>query len=355
MNAFFDRPLRAPRAARFRAAGLPLLAALALWGPSSLLAQAPASRSQTLQLKAGWNAVFLGVQPANSKPAVLFAGLPVETVACFYPGRLDSQYLRRPGDAPWRGEGWAVWHAPSRPDAFLSNLHEVQAGRGLLILAKSDFSWTVTGEVRPTLLEWHPNTCTFTGLPVDPAKPPTFASFFEGSPAHKSMRLYRLENGNWKVVRDPATEQARDGEAYWIETEGGSTWQGPMQLGLGYSGRLEFTPELGGRSLTFANRSSRTTARVKAELVGGSETLPLVLLQRDARGVTTGSTPWGDALNLPALPPGGETSVRLQPDWAGVPSEQAAALLKITDDRGFQFWVPVQGRRAPLPAASHQP
>src|SRR5262245_26452000 len=89
-------------------------------------AWAGAQRTQTFQIRAGWNAVFLEVQPAAAKPTELFANLPVETVACFTPGRLEAQYLRNPGDAPWREEGWTVWHAPARPEAFLSSLYEIQ-------------------------------------------------------------------------------------------------------------------------------------------------------------------------------------------------------------------------------------
>lgn len=115
-----------------------------------------ATRVQSISMRAGWNAVFLEVQPEASKPAEVFAGLPVESVACFVPGRLEAQYLRNPGDAPWRDEGWAVWHAPSRAEAFLSNLYDIQAGRALLILANADFDWTITGEAPSSPLQAWP-------------------------------------------------------------------------------------------------------------------------------------------------------------------------------------------------------
>jgi hypothetical protein len=81
------------------------------WGPA--LGNAGTERTQIIQLKAGWNAVFLEVQPAVSRPADVFGKLPVETVACFAPARLDAQYLRNPGDAPWRQEGWADFYRTS--------------------------------------------------------------------------------------------------------------------------------------------------------------------------------------------------------------------------------------------------
>lgn len=318
-------------------------------------AYAVANRTQTLQLRAGWNAVFLGVQPAPSRPAEVFRDLPVDTVACFVPGRLDARYLRQPGDAPWREEGWVVWHAPARPEAFLSNLHEIQAQRGLLILARSDFTWTVTGEARSEPLQWYPNTCTFTGLPVDGQNPPSFATFFTGSRAHARLRIYRLESGAWKLVREPEVDKAREGEAYWIETEGASTYQGPLQLSLPRGGRLEFAPDTGGRSLTLGNAASDTPARVKAEWVGGAGSLRLLVLQKESGQLSQEAVPFPAQLSLASLSPGAQTSIRLQPDWSNPAQGQGDGLLKITDGRGSLFWVPVRAQRVPLQPISTQP
>jgi hypothetical protein len=310
-------------------------------------ARAGTAGSQTLSLRAGWNAVFLEVQPAAAHPSELFAGLPVETVACFVPGRLDSQYLRSPGDAPWRDEGWVVWHAPERPDAFLSTLHEIQARRGLLIRASADFTWTVTGEVRATVLEWHPNTCSLTGLPVDPAAPPTFARFFEGSPAHRRLRIFRLESGNWKLVRNPAEEKVRSAEAYWIQTEGASTYQGPLRLELPRTGELDFGLILGSRNLGFVNEIGGAPARVSVEVMSadGAATLPLRRVQRNPATLATAATDLPAASSLPALAAGERTSIRLEPHRDAMKGTQASSLLRITDGRGTRLWVPVRARR----------
>lgn len=318
-------------------------------------ADAGATRTQTLQLRAGWNAVFLSVQPSPSTPAEVFRDLPVDTVACFIPGRLDARYLRQPGDAPWREEGWAVWHAPARPEAFLSNLHEIQAHRGLLILARSDCTWTITGEARAEPLQWHPNTCTFTGLPVDGENPPTFATFFAGSTAHAPLRVYRLESGVWKLVRDPAADNVREGEAYWIETEGASTYQGPLQVRLPRGGGLEFAPDTGGLSLTLENTASDSTARVKAQLVGGTGSLRLLILQKESGQLSPVAAPFPAELDFPLLAPGAQSSIRLQPDWSVSAREQSAELLKITDGRGALFWVPIRAHHLPFRALSAQP
>jgi len=296
-------------------------------------------------MRAGWNAVFLEVQPEASKPSEVFAGLPVETVACFVPGRLEAQYLRSPGDAPWRDEGWAVWHAPSRPEAFLSNLYDIQAGRALLILANADFDWTITGEARATVLDWHPNTCTFTGLPVEPTAPPTFAQFFAGSSAHQRLRIFRLEGGTWKLVRNAASEKPRSGEAYWIQTDGASRHQGPLRVKLPASGELDFDRYGGGYSLEFVNESAAGPLRVSIEVVGGNEALKLRQITRDLAKQETTRALLPAALELPSLPPGSSAALRLEPYREAMTGGSGSTLLKITDGRGTQLYVPVHARR----------
>lgn len=323
-----------------------LLFVVALEGGAGLaVARAAATRTQVIPIRAGWNAVFLEVQPAAASPGEVFAGLPVEAVACFIPGRLEAQYLRDPGDAPWREEGWAVWHAPARAEAFLSNLFEIQAQRALLVRASADFDWTVTGEVRATVLEWHPNACTLTGLPVDPAAPPTFAQFFEGSPAHRRLRIFRLEAGNWKLVRNPGAERVRNGEAYWIETDGASRYQGPLRVRFPAPGELDFDRRSGGYPLEVTNDSGTRSLRVRIEVAGGGDTLPLRQVSRDLSRRATTRGPLPAAIDLPLLVPGKSVTLRLEPHRDAMPSASGATLLRVTGDQGTQFWLPVRARK----------
>ncbi|MBL9135671.1 MAG: hypothetical protein JNK85_07380 [Verrucomicrobiales bacterium] len=301
-------------------------------------------RTQQIHLRAGWNAVFLEVQPDRAKPDEAFAGQPVTSVAAFFSGRAEAQFLRSPGDAPWREEGWAVWHAPDRPDAVLSNLHRLQAHRPLLVLASSDFTWSVTGEARATVLQWHPDTCTFTGLPVDAAAPPTFAEFFSGSPAHQRLRCYRLEAGAWKLVRNPASDRIRSGEAYWIETDGGSTYQGPLRVKLPASGALDFDTAVASRSLRLNNESPQSSAQLRMERVSGE--LPLRRTTRDLSKLETKATDLPSSLSLGALPPGASTTVRLEPARDRMTTARSEALLRITDGRGTEQWIPVRAQRS---------
>src|SRR5262245_29971826 len=101
--------------------------------------------TQTKVLKAGWNAVFLEVEPVQRDPAKLFADTPVEVVAAFFPQTHPTTYIKNPGDAPWREEGWRVWYAPNREDGFLADLYAIHGNQAYLIYSQTSFAWSVKG------------------------------------------------------------------------------------------------------------------------------------------------------------------------------------------------------------------
>jgi hypothetical protein len=204
--------------------------AAALFLAVAAVGAADATRQQTVQLRKGWNAVFLEVAPQDPEPAKVFAGTPVDIAAAFSGPLTSAQFMTDPGANLFRLAGWSVWYADSRPDAFLKSLHAINGQQGYLIHAKDDFAWTVSGQVLPPLVRWQADAFNFVGFSVAPVSGPTFARFFESSPAHNHNRIYRLENGTWRQVANPAAEVMRSGEAFWIHCAGASTYQGPLQV-----------------------------------------------------------------------------------------------------------------------------
>jgi len=335
-------------------AWFPLVLLITL-GTSAVAACADITRTQAISIHAGWNAVFLEVQPTAAKPADLFARLPVDTVACFFPAHLEPQYLRNPGDAPWRGEGWATWYSPAKPEGSLSDLREIRAQRPLLIHASSEFTWIVTGDARGTRLEWFPNTCTFTGLPVSATAPPTFAEFFAGSQPHRRMRIFRLAGDSWKLVANPAADRPRNGEAYWIQTDGASTYQGPLRVQLPASGELDFDLAGSRRNVEFVNESSASSAHPEIEIILSGSSVPLLQVARDLSKLQTRRLALTGAVLLPALAPGQMTSLQIEPDRSAMSTSSGTTLLRITDGRGMEIWVPVRARRTVVGQVLSQP
>jgi hypothetical protein len=213
-----------------------------------------------------------------------------------------------------------------------------------LIRATEQCTWRVTGLPSTRSINWYPNTCTLTGLPVDAEAPPTFKEFFSGSEAHQRLRIFRLEGGNWKLVQDPATARPRSGEAFWIQTDGASSYQGPLRVKVAAFGEIDFDLGETEKSLEFYNEGP-SVARVRIESITDSDSLSLQIIDRDLSRRSVEYRPLPPVLELPVLPGSTGTVVRLALDRAALLSESVSTVLKISDGRGTQQWLPVRARR----------
>ena len=102
-------------------------------------------RTQTVSLTAGWNAVFLEVEPLDAAPGAVFKGLPVDIAAAYFPHEATTQFVTNPGVHLFKGLGWGVWYAEDRPDAFLKTLNAIYGQQAYLIHTKQAFQWKVDG------------------------------------------------------------------------------------------------------------------------------------------------------------------------------------------------------------------
>jgi len=310
-------------------------------------------RTQTLALHKGWNAVFLSVDPTNSKTAECFQGTPISMVASYVGDQTAVQFVQNPStNTLTPANGWNVWYAPERPDAFLSQLAALSANRAYLVYAESDYAWSVTGSAVLGMVKWRPDSFTLAGFTLDDLSPPTYAQFFSGSAAHQPYRIYRLINDQWVRVANAATTQMRSGEAAWIYCNGGSDYQGPLevkpQLGrqIYLSGSTPFGVLLANRT---ANPLNVTIAHPVSPLLPLAYLLQVVSV---TNGVETNLVE--TTFDLPAAytPPVFEAAERrgfwliLRPEAMTTDSE--TSLLKITSDLGTQCWLPVSGKRSAL-------
>jgi hypothetical protein len=307
------------------------------------------TRNQTIQLTRGWNAVFLEVYPTETKPSALFGSTPVDVVAGYFPPGSSAQYMTDPGASLFSQSGWGVWYSESRPDAFLKTLHGIYGPQAYLIHAKSDFTWTVSGAVTPIPMKWQPNSYNFVGFGVHQTAAPTFAQFFAGSAAHRQSKIYRLTNGSWRRVLDPSAETLRSGEAFWIYSDGASTYQGPLRAET--RTRLGVVLGNGAESLTLRNDSGNPITTTVEHVVTDATPVPISIV---VHGINSNGLVKDISAPLPSgawtqpLPPlEGGRALRL-PFEARVQELTSAAqgsLLKITTDLGTEQWIPVIGVR----------
>ncbi len=317
-------------------------------GVSLLPAHANTSRTQTIALHKGWNAVQLQVTPADATPATVFGGTPI-TIAATYFGALSSaQFVQDLTTTEWKKEGWGVWYAPGRADAFLSTLNGVAGNRAYLIYSKQDYTWSVTGEVSFAKVQWKSDSFNLVGFCLDTVSPPTFDKFFSGSAAHRPCRIYRLVNDQWVLVSSPASTTMNSSEAYWVYCKGGSDYQGPL-LASTPSGRLSLSGSPAEAVLALANKGS-DPVNITVQTVASDGGLPLSYA---IRGVTTSKI--SDLIfdlpanySVPTLEPGNTTGLYLRLKRDQMTSASQSALLKISTDSGVQMWVPITGTRDDL-------
>ncbi|MCP5515626.1 MAG: hypothetical protein H7A45_00030 [Verrucomicrobiales bacterium] len=306
----------------------------------------PVRRSQVLTLHAGWNAVFLEVDPVNPEPDQVFAGLPVDIAAGFFARTASAQYVTNPDANIFRRAGWGVWYGPGRPDSFLSTLHAISGQRAYLVHATDPCVWQVTGSVVRLAVRWQPDAYNLVGFAVARQGSPTFAEFFSGSRAHALNRIYRLENDAWRRVTDPTAETMRSGEAFWVYCDGSSDYQGPLrveppvQQGVVLLRRPE---ELVLRN-DLGHPLTPTVELVPAE----GPAVPLSLVMSGVRGAeglvgeVSAPLPAGPWVQpLPAIEAGQGIRLPFEARREEVQLPRQASLLKISTDIGTEDWIPV--------------
>ena len=189
---------------------------------------------QRVSLHAGWNAIYLELDPDEPNPDLLFAGHPIEMVSLWLPTPGKVVSLTDPAAIPQKVIEWHTWQPASSPSAFLNNLRAIPARTPLLIKASEACQLTISGSPAFRRTEWVGASFNFVGFDIDPAAPPTFARFFDGSRAHRELKIYKLVAERWQPVT--ATEVMKRGVAYWVWTSEGSDFQGPVDLSVSGDG-----------------------------------------------------------------------------------------------------------------------
>ncbi len=295
---------------------------------------ATATIQQTLTLQPGWNAVQLQLAPDERDFATVFDGVPVHSVWRWRPEQGGAQFIRDPAEGLQNLAGWYGWYPAGKPAAFLSNLFRFEPLGAYLIKLEGTTPATIVLAGKPLYraTDWQIDAFTLTGLPVDPANPPSFGEYFQRSAAHAGQPVYVLEpTGRWRLVASPASEVARPGVAYWIYTKGKSGFHGSMRVVL----------DNGGDAIDFgsAGASQRFVLRNLADSAGSftletTGTLPLML--RGADDPVTHRQTWTPFASPTVFGVAGNGSVFVELAAKSAELEQAQVedILSIRDEQG---------------------
>lgn len=297
--------------------------------------------SQTFNLKPGWNAVFLEVQPDPRDPATVFAGLPVGSSVWTWLSRESSvEFIQDPSEDLWDQPGWHAYF--DSPDTnFLTNLYAVLGNQAYLI--KVGGSETITLEISGTAsirnYRWVADSFNLVGFHVAKGKEPTFEDLLAPSTAHAGQAVYRLNSDDkWEFVEDMTTTRPAYGEAYWVYCEGRSSYQGPLEIDLPLSTGLNFGASLTRLTVTLSNLTDA------ARTVSASLTGEVTLYYRDY-DPNQGYFTW-QSISASGMPPVIVDPGRSRNLWLEIRRELMdpglyLGTLEISDDMGNRFLVPV--------------
>jgi hypothetical protein len=310
-------------------------------------------RTQVISLAAGWNAVFLEVEPLDTAPAKVFAGHPVDIAAAYFPHEAPTQFVTNPGTQLFKGLGWGVWYAADRPDAFLKTLNAIYGQQAYLIHTTAAFEWRVEGLVAMPKVKWQPNSYNLTGFSMRSQGTPTFAEFFSPSKAHQGKPVYRLTEGVWRKVINPSAEAMKSGEAFWIYCDGPSDYQGPLTVETAPRDGILVLDSAG--SLILRNQTDHPVTPLMEHITVDQKPVPLSIRVRilgDSEEAVKSAAAEKPASNwtqpMPAMEASAALAIPFEARRREMSSWQQCSLLKISTDMGTELWVPVLAMRKDL-------
>jgi hypothetical protein len=324
----------------WRQASWLLLGAFFLFAAMASPALAATTRAQQIELTAGWNAVWLEVSPADDQVAAVFDPEKVDVVARYFTPETQVRFIQDPAEQPWNAPGWGVWYAPSRAEAFLTSLHAIQGNCAYLVHATTPCTLSVTGDVRFRPLRWNTDSYNLTGLPVSETVKPTFARFFSGAGGRVGGQIYRLVDGSWQKVVNPATQQIRAGEAYWIYCEGKTNYQGPLELRFTGTDRLNLGAGSNQSVIEYANRGTNAFSVTASIEAAGN--MPLFRSIPNLATFSAESKPFVGEMSLGTLAAGSLSQFRLELRPALMTGATGSALLKLSSSDGVVARIPVR-------------
>ena len=318
---------------------LPLLAVLAAT-PAAFSQQL---YTQTVPLRPGWNAIYFEVAPDTAEIEAVFSAAscggvpaPLASIWTYDPSFGAVSTPPDPASGLRRETGWFGWYPGGSPDALLNNLFSVSVNRPYLVHLNGTSSVTcnITGIPKLRPRRWTPDSFNLVGFAVDPQGPPSFGAYLQPSPAHDGEAIFRLTtSGVWVPVL-PYLEPISSGESYWVFTRGVSRYQGPLEVDLLATDRLEFGPGVADIILEATNRLDIDTV-LSIEAVTSP---PVPLLYEQIKDDTT-VREWislpaqGQGFDLPAVD---SVLVKLAPDRDAI-ADRAQNIIQVTNGLGSRI------------------
>jgi hypothetical protein len=222
--------------------------------------------TQTLNLKAGWNAVFLHVDASHAPIDALLAADPnasIEEIWLWNPDPSTQQFVQSPQEPTGGGPQWMTW---TRSLGDSSPLQKLVPNAACLVRVRNEipaYAWQLKGKPVVPRYQWTTSGLNFLGFPTAPVSPPSFEDFLAQAPSEfqRNAEVYRYPGGDlgpgnpMRVFALRATPVTR-GEAYWIRSgEIYNRYYGPFEVVSAGAGAVAFGSTLRAISLRLRNLS----------------------------------------------------------------------------------------------------
>ena len=323
--------------------------------------------TQTNELKAGWNAVYLHVDASfdtlhNLVGPGASTVTPIQEVWMWTPVPATHQFIQTPQEPIEVGSQWMSW---KRAGSESSPLQRLTGNVACLVYVTADYTWLVKGRPAVPNHQWTLSGMNFVGFPTVPAGPPSFEAFLSQAPTglYQSVQsagggIYRYPGGELgqtspAMVSAYRTTVVRRGEAFWVRAgDLYHRYYGPFALVSPGTRGVDFGNSLGTSGLRLRNLTAHDLT-VTLELVpseappDGQPTIAGTpsLLVRGTLNTTNllygytnlavgGFSSW---LLTAAGLPGSEVEVVLglnRSALVGNPGDQFAGTLRFTDSLG---------------------
>ncbi|MBI2947475.1 MAG: hypothetical protein HYY23_07505 [Verrucomicrobia bacterium] len=339
---------------------LTLLTLFTFLTTSTCTSYAASLQTQTFNLHPGWNAIYLEVHPTNEAPSAVFGAVALQSLWTYAASGSTVEFIQNPNEPMANRSQWLMFVPTNRVESFQNSLQRVQGNRAYLVeltgTAPATLTITGTPSLRP--VQWTTDGYTLRGLPVDPIRTPSFATFFSGSPAHYDSALRRLKpvyrlnaTGQWTPV--DADDKIAAGEAYWIFIQGASEFPGPVRIEVPLGDAVDFGTTTESITVRLANLSE-TNRTVRIEETGDPALNPLSYAAFDRFAgqqwrplITTNSRAY-----IATLAPRQSHNLRLTVRRTELGDGGYSSALMISDGQGWRRFIPVVAQRLPTEAVA---
>jgi hypothetical protein len=252
--------------------------AVCLWLAGSGAAQGQ-WLTQSFNLKAGWNAIYLHVDSSHATLDELIGNdpaNPIQEVWLWTPQVSAQQFVDSPQLPTDSGSQWITW---SRSLGVSSPLQRLEGNAACLVRVDANsgpYAFQVKGKVVPPRYEWTSAGLNFIGFPTPAINPPSFENFLAKAPAlQQEAEIYRYPGGelgqtNPVRVFAPRTTFVNRGEAVWIRAGASfNKYFGPFEIELQNSDGAHF-----------GNASGQYRIRIR-NITAGPLTVGLAMIDSD--------------------------------------------------------------------------